>query len=184
VDSNYRIVIYISIYLFGASDLCSVMETGIVFLHLFALLFCCAVSYGCYLLTAMFVSPDSPAKGRRGIFEYVVTTTVVRSTLSMMSLGGVLLVVLLMLHLGRRCLASPLGQFVVGLPGVRLIPYVHRKYWLPSAVSPRPRPQFFYLKRLIIRQSNLFPSFSRFLSSQLFFIQVLKSPGAYSSCTS
>jgi hypothetical protein len=154
VDLNHRIVNYIFIYLIGASDLCSVTETVIVFLHLFALLFCCAASYGLYLFTAMFVSPDSPAKGRMEIVDYVVMI-VMGSTLSMMSLGSVLLAFLLMLHLGRRYLASPLGQFIVGLPGVRLIPYVHRKYWLPSAVSPRPRPRFFYLKRLFIRQSNL-----------------------------
>jgi hypothetical protein len=169
VDLNYRIVNYIFIYLIGASDLCSVMETAIVFLYLFALLFCCAASYGYYLLAAMFVSSDSPAKGRKGIVEYFLMTTVMGSTFSMLSLCGALLFFLLMFHLGRRYLASPLGQFIVGLPGVRLIPYVHRKYWLPSAVSFRPRPRFFYLKRLIIRQSNLFHhSFSISISSTIF----------------
>jgi hypothetical protein len=174
---------YIFIYLIGVSDLCSVTETAIVFLYLFALLFCCAASYGFYLLTAVFVSPDSPAKGRMEIIDYVVMI-IPGTPFGMLSLGAALLVFLLMLHLGRRYLASPLGQFIVGLPGVRLIPYVHRKYWLPSEVSFRPRPRFFYLKRLIIRQSNLSPSFSRFLFPQLFFIQVLKSPWAYSCCAS
>ena len=71
------------------------------------------------------------------------------------ALGGALGVFALIYHLGLRYLASPLCQFIVGLPGIRLISYVHWKYWLPSALSFRPRPRFFHPKRLIIRQSNL-----------------------------
>jgi hypothetical protein len=151
---NYhRIVNHNLTYLIGVSDLCAVTEAAIVFLHLFALLFCSALSYGFYLLTANIVSSVVPTKGR---MEYIDTlTTVIGSPTTMMSLAGALGVFTLIYNLGRRYLASPLGQFVVGLPGVRLIPYVHRKYWLPSALSFRPRPRFFFLKRLIIRQSNV-----------------------------
>ena len=70
---------------------------------------------------------------------------------SSMSLFAALGTFILVYHLGQRYRASPPGQFVAGLPGVRLIPDMHREYWLPS--GDRPRPRFFYLKRLIIRQS-------------------------------
>jgi hypothetical protein len=49
-------------YLLGASDLCAVTETVVVFLYLFALLISIAVSYGCYLLTAMFFSSEQAAE--------------------------------------------------------------------------------------------------------------------------
>ena len=151
----YRMVNHSLIYCIGVSDLRAVTETVIVFLHLLALLFCSALSYGFYLLNALTVSSDTPAKARMGIIEYIVVTTVIGSPTAMMSLAGALGIFTLIYNLGRRYLASPLGQFVVGLPGVRLIPYVYRKYWLPSAPSFRPQPRFFYLKRFIIRQSNV-----------------------------
>ena len=149
-----RIVNHNFIYLIGVSNFWAGTETAIVFIHLSALLFCGALSYGSYLITAMIPSADVPAKSTMGITDYIMMTAAMGST-SMISLGGVLGVFALMYYLGRRYFASPLGQFVVGLPGVRLIPYVHQKYRLPSALSFCPRPRFFYLKRFIIRQSNL-----------------------------
>ena len=154
-STTHRMVNHSFIYLIGVSDLRAVAEIAIVFLHLFALLFCSVLSYGFYLLTAMFVSSDMPAKSRMEIIEYIVMTTVIGSPTTMMSLAGALGVFTFIYHLGRRYLTSPLGQFIVGLPGIRLIPYIHRKYWLPSTLAVLPRPRFFYLKRLIIRQSNL-----------------------------
>ena len=160
------------IYLIGVSDLRAVTEAAIVSLHLFALLFCGALSYGFYLATAMLVSSDMPAKSRMEIIEHIVMTTLIGSPTTMMSLGGALGVFAFISHLGQRYLASPLGQFIVGLPGVRLIPYVYRKYWLPSAVSIHPRPRFFYLKRLIIRQSNVSHRFLKFYFLNCFFTGV------------
>ena len=159
---DFRIVNRSFIYLFCMPDLRAVTETSIVFLYLFALFCCGALSYSFYLLTAMFLSADVPAKSRMEIIGDIVLTTGVVSTFSMMSLGGALGVFALIYYLGLRYLASPWGQFIVGLPGVRLIPYVHRKYWLPSVLSFRPRPRFFYLKRLIIRQSNVSHHFLNF----------------------
>ena len=147
-----------------------------MFLHLFALLFCGALSYGFYLATAKVLSTDVPANSRMGIIENFVMIIFMGSTPSMISLGGALGVFALIYHLGRRHLASPLGQFIVGLPGVRLIPYVYREYWLPSAVSLHPRPRFFYLKRLIIRQSNLFHHFFSIPISLTFFYTGVKIP--------
>jgi len=161
------------------SDLWAVTETSIVFLPLFALLFCGALSYGFHLLTAMILSPDVPAR-RMPIIDYFVATTLIASCCVVMSVGGVLTVFALM---GDPYLASPSGQFIVGLPGVRLIPYVYRKYWLPSTLSFHPRPRFFYLKRLIIRQSTFPIVFSISISSTVFFLQVLKSRWACSRCT-
>jgi hypothetical protein len=166
----YRLVNYSFIYLIGVADLCAVTETVIVFLHLFALLFCGALSYGFYLATAKILSTDVPGNSRMEVIQNSMMVIFMGSTPSMISLGGALGVFAVIQHLGRRYLASPLGQFIVGLPGVRLIPYMHRTYWLPSALSFRPRPRFFYLKRLIIRQSNLsYHFFFQFLFPQLFF---------------
>jgi len=164
------------IYFIGVSDLCAVTETLIIFPRLFALLFCGALSYGFYLATANILLPQAnvPAKSSMPIFDYFMMLFLMLGT-SMMSLGGALGFFALLHHLSRRYLASPLGQFIVALPGVRLIPYVYRKYWLPSAVSLHPRPQFFYLKRLIIRQSNPSHHFLNFYFLNCFFTQVLKS---------
>ena len=151
----YHIVNHSFIYLISVADLCVVTETVIVFLHLFALLFCGALSYGFYLATVKTLSTDVPGNSRMEIIQNFVMVIFMGTTPSMISLGGALGVFAIIQHLGRRYLASPLGQFIVGLPGVRLIPYMHRTYWLPSTLSFRPRPRFFYLKRLIIRQSNL-----------------------------
>jgi hypothetical protein len=140
----YRIVNHSFIYRIRVSDLRAVAdavtETAIVFLNLFALLFCGALSYSFCLVTTTCLSPDVPAKSRVGIIEYIAMTTLVGSTFGMVSLSGALGVFAIIYHLGLRYLASPVGQFIVGLPGVRLIPYVHRKYWLPSVFSFRPRP--------------------------------------------
>ncbi|KIM40704.1 hypothetical protein M413DRAFT_166535 [Hebeloma cylindrosporum] len=129
-----------------------IRETAIVFLHLLAILFCSALSYGFYLLTASILSSGVPAKAKLGTIEYIVVATISGSPTSIVSLAGTLGVFAIMYHLGLRYLASPLGQFIIGLPGVRLIPYVHRTYWLPSAVSFSPRPRLFYLKRFTVRQ--------------------------------
>jgi len=162
---DYCIVNHSFIYLIGVSDLCAVTETAIVLYYLYALLLSSALSYGFYHLTAMILSPDVPdvpAKSRMGTIENIVMTAVTAGTFSMMSLGAAFGAFANTYHMGRRYLASPLGQFIVALPGVRLIPHVHRKYWLPSAVSFRPRPRFFYLTRLTIRQSNVSYHFLNF----------------------
>jgi len=151
---DYCIVNHSFIYLIGVSDLCAVTETVIVFYHLFGLLLFGAASYGFYHLILWPDVPDVPAKSGMGIIENIVMTAVTAGTLSILSLGAAFAAFAHIYLLGRRYLAPPLGQFIVRLPGVRLIPYMHRKYWLPSAVSLRPRPRFFYLTRLIIRQSN------------------------------
>jgi len=163
----YRIVNHSFIYLIGVSDLCAVMETAIVFYHLFAHLDLLHVAffYGVYRFNPMILSPDVPdvpAKSRMGIIENIVMTAIMASTISLVSLGAAVTSFRSIHYLARRYLASPLVQFIVGLPGVRLIPYVHQEYWLPSALSFRPRPRFFYLKRLIIRQSKLSHHFLNF----------------------
>jgi hypothetical protein len=130
-----------------SSDLFAVTETAIVFLHLFGLIFCSAVSYGFYFLTA---STFSQAKmNETGI------TIFTGATCSFMSLCGTFGILALTYHFGWRYRASQPGRFIARLPGIRLIPHVYRKYWLPSGTSLRPRPRFFYLKRFIIRQSEL-----------------------------
>ena len=43
-------------YLLSGSDLCAVTETVVVVLYLIAILISIAISYGCYLLTANFLS--------------------------------------------------------------------------------------------------------------------------------
>jgi len=113
----------------------------------------------------MILARDEPTKSRMETIEGIVITlmrAVLASSFSMMFLGAAFGVFANIYHLGRRYLASTLVQFIVGLPGVRLIPYVYRKYWLPSTLSFLPQPRFFYLKRLIIRQSNLSHHFLNF----------------------
>ena len=132
-------------------------------LHLFALLVCSALSYGLYLVAAMFLSPDMPTRRegglRREIVDVIVMSIFVGGTTSFLSLLAATGAFALFYRLGWRYHASPLGQSIARLPGARLIPYIYHKYWLPSRVSPRPRPRSFYLKRFIIRQSNFsYPS--------------------------
>jgi MFS family permease len=127
-----------------------------VFLHLFALLVCSAVSYGFYLLTARIFSPEVAEKmNGTEIIDTIVMSILIGVTSSVMSLVGAFGILGLAYHLGWRYRVSPLGQFIARLPGIRLISYVHRKYWLPSGNSLSPRPRFFYMKRFIIRQSEL-----------------------------
>jgi len=131
-----------------------VSETAIVFLHLFALLLCSAVSYSSYIFTftVMNFSLETAAKmDGTEIFLGV--------TFSVMSLSGAFGALALIYRLGWRYHASPLGRFIARLSGIRFISYVHRKYWLPSGHSLRPRPRFFYLKRFIVRQSEFFCHF-------------------------
>jgi hypothetical protein len=148
------------VYLLGLSDLCAVTETLVVFLHLFALLISIATSYGFYLFTASLFSPELAAKmnGTKTI-DLITLAILIGGLSSSMSLGAAMGAFILTYHLGRRYRASLLAQIIVSLPGVQFIPYVHRKYWLPSGASLRPRPRSFYLKRLLIRQSGLSPIF-------------------------
>ena len=141
---------------FSLVNLTSVVtETVIVFLHLFSLLYCGAVSYGSHLLTTSIIASEVPPKSEIGTIKYITMSALCPT--NMMTLGGASGVFVLMYLLGRRYFASPAGLFIAGLPGLRSIPYLYRKYWLPStAASFRPRPRFFYLKRLIVRQSNFF----------------------------
>ena len=124
-----------------------------MFLYLFALFFSCAASYGFYLCTASVFSPDMAAKmnGTKTVDLIMLTILIggLSSCVSLLAAFGTFVVVY---YLGRRYRASPPGQFVAGLPGVRLIPDMHREYWLPS--GDRPRPRFFYLKKLFFRQSK------------------------------
>lgn len=126
-----------------------------MFLYLFALLACSAVSYGSYLCIASLFSPDMAANvnGTRTIY-LIVLAILFGGLFSFMLLGTTWSVFGLVYHFGHRYHASPPGQFIARLPGVRLIPHVHREYWSPSGLFPRPRPRFFYLKRFIIRQSE------------------------------
>jgi len=162
----YRIVNHSFIYLIDVSDLRAVTETPIVFLHLFGILFCSALSYAFYLITAMILARDEPTTSRMetiGDIVLLLMRVITASFFSTIFLGAAVSGVFANIYyLGRRYLASPLVQFIVGFPGVRLIPYVHRKYWLPTTLSFLPRPRFFYLKRLIIRQSNLSHHFLNF----------------------
>jgi len=159
---------------FSLVNLTSVVtETVILFLHLFALLFCGAVSYGFYVITTSIISSNMSAKSNMGTIEDIVVSAVIWSSTGLMSLAGASGVFAFMYLLGRRYCASPLGQVIAGLPGVRTMPYVYRKYWLPTAPSFHLRPRFFYLKRLIIRQSTL-SSFPQPQSPQLFFTQALR----------
>lgn len=131
-----------------------------MFLHLFALLISIAASYGFYLLTASLFSYELAAKmkGTKTI-DLITLAILIGGVSSFMSLGAAMGAFVLIYHLGRRYRASLLAQIIASFPGVRFIPYVHRKYWLPSGASLRPRPRSFYLKRLLIRQSGLSPIF-------------------------
>ena len=78
---------------------------------------------------------------------------VVGGTTSLLSLAFATGAVAFLCFLGwLDCCVSSLGQFIARLPGVGLIPYLHRKYWSPSRVPLRHRPRSFHLKRF--RQSD------------------------------
>jgi len=143
------------VYLLHASDLCVVTETVVVFLHLFALLISIAVSYGCYSLTAGLFSPELAAKmkGTKTI-DLIILALLIGGLTTFLSLGAAIGAFALIYHMGSRYRASLLVQVIASLPVVRFIPYVYRKYWLPSGPSLLPRPRSFYLKRLLIRQSR------------------------------
>ena len=131
----------------------AVTETAVVFLHLFALIICSALSYGFYVLAVMFPSDDIFADGA-GILGIISVSIFLIGGYSFISLVRAMGVFFLLYQLGWRYCASSLGRSFVRLPGVRLILYMHRTYWLPSGFSLRPRPLLFYLKRFIIRQSD------------------------------
>ena len=146
------------VYLLGGSDLCAVTETVVVFLYLSALLIPIAVSYGCYLMATMFFLREQPAEisGTKTINLIRMAAALLIGSLSgFISLVAATVVFVLTYHMGRRYRASLLVRIIASLPVVRLIPYVHQKYWLPSGAPLRPRPRSFYLKRLLIRQSGL-----------------------------
>jgi len=150
-----------------------VSETAIVFLHLFALLPCSALSYVFYTYAAMTFSPEGTAKmDGTGTNEDFVMLILKGVTASAVSLGGAIGVLALMYRLGWRYHASPLARFIARRSGIS---YVHQNYLLPSGHSLRPRPRFFYLKRFIIRQSESFHHFPYVVSTMLPFMQVLKS---------
>jgi len=152
-----------------------VTETAIVFLHLFALLPCSAVSYIFYTYAAMTFSPEGAAKmDATSTIEKIVMLILMGVTSSAASLAGAVGGLSLMYQLGQRYRSSPLGRFIARFPGVRFISYVHQTYWLPSGHSFRSRPRLFYLKRFIIRQSEFFHHFPSVVPTTLCFLQVLK----------
>jgi len=163
---------------FSLANLTSVVtETAIVFLHLFALLPCSLLSYVSYTSAAMTFSSEGAAKtDGTGTIDKVVMLILMGVTSSVVSLAGAVGGLSVMYQLGRRYHSSPLGRFIARFPGIRFkfISYVHRRYWLPSGHSLRPRPRFFYLKRFIIRQSESFHHFPHVVSNTLSFMQVLK----------
>ena len=125
-------------------------------LYLLTLLFTIAVSYGFYLLTASLFSPEMAAnmKGTKTV-DLIAIGLLIGGLTTVMSLVAAMGAFILIDHMGSRYRSSLLVQIIASLPVVRLIPYVYRKYWLPSGASPRPRPRSFYLKRLLLRQSGL-----------------------------
>jgi len=155
----------------GASDLCVVTETTVVFFYLFALLISVAVSYGGYLFTAGLFSPELAAdmSGSKTI-DLIAIALLIGGLSSVVSLGAAIIVFFLIYHMGSRYRASLLFQIIANFPVVRLIPYVYRKYWLPSGAPLRPRPRSFYLKRLLISQSGLSYDIPRFILAQCCFV--------------
>jgi len=143
--------------LIGTSDLYAVTEGAIVFLQLFAVLFCSVASYGFYHLNARFFSPVNVAAkmDKMEVIERIEYAVYICFAFIFASLPSAILALRLTYQLGWRYRHSSFLRFIVRLPGIRSIPYVYWKYWLPSETSPRPRPRFFYLKRLFIRQGRL-----------------------------
>ncbi|KIM40722.1 hypothetical protein M413DRAFT_446112 [Hebeloma cylindrosporum] len=132
-----------------------IMETIIVFFHLLGILICSGLSYGVYLFT---FSPQVAAKlEAMEIIPMLAMSILIGITSSLMVLGAAVTALALLYQLGWRYRASTLAQFIARLHGVRLIPYLHRKYWLPSGSTFLPRPRFFYLKRFIVRQAFKIP---------------------------
>jgi len=161
-------------FCFSLANLTSVVtETATVFLNLFAVLPCSALSYVFYTPAVMIFSPEGPAK-TDGTIEGIVVLILMGVTSSAVSLAGAVGGLTLMYQLGRRYRSSPLGRFIAGFPGIRFTSYVHRKYWLPSGHCLRPRPRSFYMKRFIIRQSESSHHFPYVMSTTLCFMQVLK----------
>ena len=142
-----------------------------MFLYLFAVLISIAVSYGGFLLTASLFSPEMAAKmeGTKTI-NLIVLALLIGGTTTCLSLGAAMSALILIYHMGSRYRASLLAQFFASLPVVRLIPYVHQKYWLPSGPPLRPRPRSFYLKRLLIRQSGLSHHILPFIFAKIRFV--------------
>ena len=159
------------VYLLSTSDLRVVTETVVVFLYLFAVLISIAVSYGGYLLTASLFSPEVAAKmqGTKTI-DLIILALLIGGVTTFLSLGAAMAAFALIYHMGLRYRASLLAQIFASLPVVRLIPYVHRKYWLPSGPPLRPRPRSFYLKRLLIRQSGLSHHILPFIFAKIRFL--------------
>ena len=113
-------------------------------------------SYGSYVLATMIFSSEMPTTSeslRRAMIDRIWMWIIAGGTTICFSLFFATAAAGYLYHLGRLYLASPPGQFILRLPGVRLLPHLHRKYWLPSGVPLQARPRFFYLKRFIIRQS-------------------------------
>jgi len=135
----------------------AVTEVAVVFLHLLLFLIASALSYGLYLLTPMsplFEMPTTSESLQAAIIDVILVWIITGGMNTFVSLALATGAVASLYHLGWWYRASPLGQFIVRLPGIRLIPYLHRKYWLPSRVPLHPRPRSFYMKRFIIRQSD------------------------------
>ena len=111
--------------LLGASDsaLCLVTETVVVFLYLFALLICTAVSYGLYLFTASLFSPEF-AVGMRvtRTVDLIILVLLFGGPTTCLSLGAVMFAFILIRHMASRYHSSPLVQIIASLPVVRLIP--------------------------------------------------------------
>jgi len=150
-----------------------VMETATVFLHLFSLLIFSAVSSVYYPYAAMIFSPEVAVNFDGTVLDELFPMLIVGVASSAMFVGGAVGGLALMCHLGWRYRASPLGRFIARLRGVRFLSYVHRKYWLPSGHSLRPRPRLFYLKRFIVRQSEFFHYFPYVVPTTICFIQAL-----------
>jgi hypothetical protein len=151
------------VYLLSGSDLCAVTETVVVVLYLVAIPISFAVSYGCYLLTASVLSFQPPAETGTKTIDLIWMAIVFGNLSISMSLGAAMFALILIYGMGWRYRASLPARIIASLPVVRLMPYVHRKYWLPSGASLRPRPRSFYLKRLLIRQSELSCHIPRFI---------------------
>ena len=159
------------VYLLSGSDLCAVStETVVVVLYLFAILISIAVSYGCYSLTASFLSFEPAAESGIKSIDLIWMAIVFGNLSVSMSLGAAMSALILIYRMGWRYRTSLPARIIANLPVVRLIPYVHRKYWLPSGAPLCPRPRSFYLKRLLIRQSELSYHIPRFIFATSCFV--------------
>ena len=183
VDCHTVVSQLVSIFQISVNLTSVVTETATVFLHLFALIPCSALSYVFYTYAAMTFSPEGAAKtDGMGTIEKIVMLILMGVTSYVMSLAGAVGGLSLMYQLGQRYRSSPVGQFIARFPGIRFISYVHRKYWLPSGHSFRSRPRLFYFKRFIIRQSEFSCHFPSVVPTTLCFMQALKFRGTLSYC--